>query len=292
MDRIQDFEVNSPRWLSLEDFEGEYWKCIPGFNNCYMASNLGRIKSLERDDVYYRTDYKTTCVRHRNTKILHYGQDKDGYYACAPCLNGKRFAKKVHRLIALTFIPNPNNLPCINHINEVKTDNRVVNLEWCTSLYNVRYGTAIFRTALHNRNHPKRSKPVYQYDLSGNFINHFPSISEAGRKTGIEVTNIGRACNSNSTAGDYIWSFSNKPKVIEKRILQLKKRRSGSKKVIQFSKDGVFIREFNSAREAERLIGVKSQAISACCKNYRGIVSAGGFVWRFSGDPFDKYVDK
>ena len=151
MDRIQDFEVNSPRWLSLEDFEGEYWKCIPGFNNCYMASNLGRIKSLERDDVYYRTDYKTTCVRHRNTKILHYGQDKDGYYACAPCLNGKRFAKKVHRLIALTFIPNPNNLPCINHINEVKTDNRVVNLEWCTSLYNVRYGTAIFRTALHIR---------------------------------------------------------------------------------------------------------------------------------------------
>lgn len=288
MDNIQDFEVNSPRWLSLEDFDGEVWKYIPGFENNYMASNLGRIKSLERDDVYYRSDYKTTCVRHRKAKILHLGHDKDGYYGCIPCLNGKRFMKKVHKLIALTFIPNPNNFLCINHKNEVKTDNRVVNLEWCTALYNLKYGTALERAALHNINNPLRSKTIYQYDLDGKFVNHFPSISEASRKTGINSSKIGYACKKRGIAGDYIWSFRNKPSDIKVIISHIKNRRSGSKRVTQFSKEGVYVREYKSAKEAERITGIKSQAISACCKNYRGIVSAGGFVWRFTGDTFDK----
>ena len=106
----------------------EIWKCIKGFEN-YQVSNYGRIKSLN-----YRQTGKSG--------ILSSALDKrDGYLRVNLCKDGKKYPKLVHQLVSLAFIPNSNNLPCVNHKDEVKTNNNVNNLEWCNHKYNNNYGT-------------------------------------------------------------------------------------------------------------------------------------------------------
>ena len=112
----------------------EIWKDIPGYD-CYQVSNTGRIRSLER--VRNKWDGKRIV----KGKELAVAKNLRGYLFVYLHRPGERpKMKTVHRLVAEAFIPNPDNLPQINHKNEVKTDNRVENLEWCTALYNVNYG--------------------------------------------------------------------------------------------------------------------------------------------------------
>lgn len=106
---------------------------MEGYEGKYQVSNLGRIKSLS---------YRNTGI----SKILVPKINK-GYYEIGLYLNGIRKMFFVHRLVALTFIPNPNNLPQINHIDEDKTNNCVDNLEWCTQAYNNIYGTRLERVS-------------------------------------------------------------------------------------------------------------------------------------------------
>lgn len=110
---------------------GEILKDIPFYEGLYQASNYGRIVSI-RNYPYIKD--KKFCL------------DRYGYCTVSLCdNNNNQKTYTVHRLIAQTFIPNPNNLPCINHKNEIKIDNKPENLEWCTHEYNTNYGTAISR---------------------------------------------------------------------------------------------------------------------------------------------------
>ena len=112
----------------------EEWKSIPGYECLYEVSNLGRVRSLDR---YVKG--KSESYRLHKGKVLSPGKDKDGYLQVCLCCNGKYKIISVHRLVAQAFIPNPDNLPMINHKDEVKTNNSVDNLEWCTVKYNSNY---------------------------------------------------------------------------------------------------------------------------------------------------------
>jgi len=160
----------------------ESWNDVVGYEGLYEVSNLGRIK--------------------RNGRILKPGKDRHGYLQIVLYKNGiyKRFY--IHRLVAYAFIPNPTNLPIINHKDEIPTNNAVNNLEWCTSQYNANYGTRNERMA------KNKSKPVLQYDLNGNFIREWPSGLKVEEELGIDQGNISSCCLGKiKTAGGFVWRF-------------------------------------------------------------------------------------
>lgn len=164
----------------------EIWKDITGFVGLYKVSSLGNIQSLN----YNRTG---------NIKQLKPVPNKKGYLQVLLC-NGKiRRRVFVHRIVAIEFIPNDKQLSEVNHINEIKTDNRAINLEWCDTSYNNNYGT---------RN-KRLSKAINQLTLSGELVNTFEGIKEAERITGIKNQSISQCCKGKyKTAGGYIWQYA------------------------------------------------------------------------------------
>lgn len=173
----------------------EYWRPIVGYEGLYEVSNFGRVKSL---------NYNHTGKE----KIMKPNKDKGGYLKVGLCKNGKRYQKLVHRLVAEAFLSNPYNLPEVNHINEVKTDNRVQNIEYCDRAYNSSYGTRNERIAKTEMNHPKKSKIVFQYSLDGTFIKEFPSVSQIEREIGFSHGNISRCCRGEfKQVYGYIWRY-------------------------------------------------------------------------------------
>lgn len=178
----------------------EIWKDISGYEGLYQVSNLGRVRSL---------NYNHTG----EIKLLKQGTYKKGHKCVSLFKNKKGKTYSVHRLVAIAFIPNPNNLPIINHKDEDPSNNNVNNLEWCTVAYNNTYGTARKRAGekMRGENNPwygKRlseehrkklsnshkgkykgkespvSKPILMYDKKGNFIRRFDCISDTNEYFG------------------------------------------------------------------------------------------------------------
>lgn len=118
----------------------EIWKPVVGYEGLYEVSNLGRVKSLDR---IVKGCYGS--IAHKKGKIISSGIGSTGYCIVSLQKDGKGKSFGVHRLVAQAFIPNPDNLPMVNHKDEVKTNNNVENLEWCDCKYNCNYGTGIER---------------------------------------------------------------------------------------------------------------------------------------------------
>ena len=134
----------------------ELWKDIKDYEGFYQVSNLGRVKSLSRS-IYDSRGY----MIYRKGKIKKPSFDKNGYPQIGLCKNGTVITRKIHRLVAEAFIPNPENKPEINHKDEDKLNNCVDNLEWVTEKENVNYGYGAKRRAESNRLLAKQqAKPV------------------------------------------------------------------------------------------------------------------------------------
>ena len=166
----------------------EEWKPTPGYDGKYEISNYGRVKSNSQKS---------------NGRILAPGNNGSGYYYVILCKDNKKKKCTIHRLVAEAFIQNPSNLPQVNHKDEDKGNNYVMNLEWCTPGYNLTYGTRMERI----------SKRVVQLDKGGNFIAEFESINEAARRTDIASTSICYCCQhkpSYKSAKGYIFMYKGK----------------------------------------------------------------------------------
>lgn len=207
----------------------EIWKDIKGYEGYYQVSNFGRVKSIERDIPHGNR------IIHLHSKILKNRYDAGGYIRISLCKNGVQKSFALHRLVAEHFIPNPNNLPQINHKDENKENNNVDNLEWCTPKYNTNYGTRTERASntakgkiftidqrqkisqalkghktseeTKNKISKALSKPVYQYDLNYNLIKIWKNAQEP-KQLGLpyDPTCINKCCRGQlKTYKKFLW---------------------------------------------------------------------------------------
>ena len=175
----------------------EIWRDIEGYHN-YQVSNLGRVKSLERNVIKGRGGlYKI------EEKILKSRKDKNGYLLINLCKEGEMRSYLVHRLVASAFLDNPNNLPQVNHKDEDKTNNRVENIEYCDRSYNINYG---------NRNEKmakSRSIPILQFTKDGEFVRRWDSSTQVEKELGIDNSSIAKCCRGkHKSVGGFIWGYA------------------------------------------------------------------------------------
>jgi len=171
----------------------EIWKTIDGFNGDYEVSNLGNVRSY----------------KHRKPKLMALC-DYRGYKRIELFKDGFGRLYSVHRLVANAFIKNNKNKETVNHLNGIKSDNRVENLEWATRSENDLHAFSIGLRKPHpsmkgryGKDNPK-SKPVEQLTKDGILIKRFSGVSDAIRMTGIG--NISNACiGRRNSAGGYLW---------------------------------------------------------------------------------------
>lgn len=166
----------------------EVWKPIPDFPD-YLVSNEGRVKSLARDYKYGSHD-----------DMILSQNDRRGYKGVTLFRDNYRKYFAVHRLVAEAFIPNPNNLPCVNHKDENRANNVVSNLEWRDYSYNSNYGTCrekISRSV---------SRKVEQLTKSGEVVRVWDSMTQASKSLGVQLSEISKCCEyPHYTAGGYKW---------------------------------------------------------------------------------------
>lgn len=189
----------------------EEWRPIKGYEGLYEVSSFGRIKRLPLGKQW---PYRRTHNNIRKVRIT-----RNGY--CRVNLSKGNIVKcfNVHRLVAMAFIPNPDNLPQVNHKDENKLNNKVENLEWCTQRYNNLWGTARQRqNETRHRNDPnceiwKKSalhmaKKVAKCSKDGEILNTYPSMTSAANETGVAIRTISHQCNGKSKSRrNYYWRY-------------------------------------------------------------------------------------
>ena len=228
-----------------------YTANIPGFPG-YVACENGDIYSSKNGD----WEQKTINV------------GKKGYCTVGLTAEGSTVQKRYrhHIIIAKAWIPNPNNLPTVNHKNKNRSDNRVENLEWSTQR---KQNTHARETGTYK----KPNKPVCQADLEGNIIAEFESIKAAAEATGSSANGIGAVCKKRqSTCNGFVWFYKSDQK---KQV----RGHSNAKIVLQYTLDGIFIKEHASCRAAAEAVNSNPLSISMAC---RGLYkTAAKFKWAY-----------
>ena len=145
LEKFEEVTVNSKRWLDTQDFLKEKWKDIENFNGFYQISNYGRVKSLYMWNGHiYKKRSKPKILKCSKQDTIYTNTIYSRYkVSLSFCKKKKQYM--VHRLVAEAFIPNPNNLPIINHIDGNALNNKINNLEWCTIEENIQHSYKYLR---------------------------------------------------------------------------------------------------------------------------------------------------
>lgn len=163
----------------------EEWKDIKGYEGLYQVSNLGRVYS------------------NKSNKLLKSRLDRGGYSYLNLYNNGISKWYKIHRLVAIAFIPNPENKLTVNHIDEDKTNNVVSNLEWATMKEQNNHGTRLERTSI------TQGTKIIAIDIANGEYNTYHSLSECGRKLKLNKSNICSVLKGRlKQTGGYIFEYS------------------------------------------------------------------------------------
>ena len=218
----------------------EEWRPVVGYEGLYEVSDLGNVRSLDR--IINAKDGRKMRYKGRVLKTA----TKDGYQYL---MLGAGNPAMIHRLVALAFIPNPENKPEVDHIIPVSnggTDD-VWNLRWVTAKENANNPHSAVKR---HRSLTSEAKKKISEARKGK---HYPKISEAKK---------------------------GKPNPKLSAILKGRENKSCQKKILQFTKSEEFIKEWKKISDAAEKLGIQRSSISACC---RGIIkSAGGYVWKYS----------
>lgn len=250
----------------------EVWKDIVGYEGLYRVSNLGNVYSCYMN--------KTLSIATRSDKYKFVVLRK----------NGKDKYMTIHRLVAEAFIPNPDNLPMVNHKDENPSNNCVDNLEWCTAQYNATYNDA------HIKRGESLCNKVYAYDCDGVLIKEYSSTQSVAKCFNMSNSNVSTACNSDfRTFNGMILSYvplsreevlnrlkNNKLKKYKVEHIGEYIKKTKSKKVNQYDLDMNFIAEYPSTREAGRQLGFSPSLIGGVCrKEHR---QTHGYIFRYADD--------
>lgn len=222
----------------------ELWKDIGvykgvDFTGMYMISSKGRFKSLDRTI----TD-KSGRIYHIKGKEMIPFPNSFGYMKVTICKNSKMYEARINCLVALAFIPNPNNLPQVNHIDEDKSNNDVNNLEWVTCKENCNHGTHAERVGIGHR------KSVVQLSMNGKFIKEWRCIKDA-EEYGFTKGGISQVVSGHrKTSGGFIWMYTEKYKNISQeelsKIVEEVKKAPIPKKVVQMDNNGNVVKVWDS----------------------------------------------
>lgn len=174
------------------DAEPVRWEQIPGFEGLYEINNLAQIRNAKSDILKQQIKReKYTCY-----KVVHLWKD------------GRYHHKGVHRLMAETFLPNPEELPIVNHKDEDGTNNLLSNLEWCDRSYNASYGSAPKKISKAFKGKESEKRIPVQQIKDGVVIKEYACAGDAEKETGISMANIRLVCRGKrKSAGGYTWAY-------------------------------------------------------------------------------------
>ena len=247
----------------------EVWKDIKGYEGDYQVSNLSNVRSLR---------YGNNGPNQKGSGVKNLKQivNSAGYYIVNLYKNGKIKQHFVHRLVAEAFIPNPNMLNEIDHINTNKLDNKVFNLRWVTHKENInnpissKKRISIVRALLKGKTGKGAltHKSVIQYTLDGDFVKKWDCMMDACRFYKMDSGSLTRACQGEyHKVKGFAWRYvgdnppAKRPKIIH-----------------QYSLDGKFINSFVSISEAAKITGIKLHYICGCINGRHK--TTGGYIWK------------
>lgn len=244
------------------------WKPIyvDGEKTFYSVNNLGEVRNDKRGTLLAQSneyEYKVVSIS--------LGQ---GYMK----------KKRVHRLVAEAFIPNPLNKPYVNHIDGVRNHNNVENLEWVTPAENAQHAV---RAGLIGY---QKNRPIRQYNLQGEWLMSFDSSYEAARQTGAQQSKIIDCCKGNRrTAGEYQWRYED---LGLDKVDPIPAPSCKKKKVAQYDLDGNLLGIYESYKAAARAVNGTSSAISRICSGHPGLHTHKGYVWKIVDDIVQQEIDE